>query len=96
LTGLPTPCRSHRVHHGALQIEQERIAELVDLGVVGAVAADPAEVRLVAADAVLLQLGEDVAQRLLPDLADGAGRQLVLIALLLDCSRHLRAVCGAA
>ena len=53
-----------------LQVEQERVAELVLLGVVGAVAAGAAVVGLVAADAVLLELREDVAERLLADLAD--------------------------
>ena len=80
----PRPVALHRVHQGLAQLEQEGIAELVGLDLVGAVAARPALLERVAAEAVALEVPEDVAQGLVADLADGPRGQLEAVALPLE------------
>ena len=80
------------VHQRLAQVEQERIAELVGLRLVELVAAGAAPVHRVAAEAVALEPGEDVAQRLVADLPDGARRQLQLVAVALEVPRLLEAL----
>ena len=72
------------VAHGALDVEVERVAELVGLGLVGALVADAGALDLVAADAVLGELVEQVGQRVLADAPHAAGRELEAALLLLD------------
>ena len=72
------------VAHGALDVEVERVAELVGLGLVGALVADAGALDLVAADAVLGELGEQVGQRVLADAAHAPGRELEAALRLLD------------
>ena len=78
------PVPLDRVHQGLLQVEEERVAELVGLGVVRAVAARPAVLDGVTAEAVALEVPEDVLERLVADLADGARGEAELIALPLE------------
>ena len=68
----------------ALDVEVERVAELVGLGLVGALVADAGALELVAAHLVLGQLLEQVVERVLADPADAAGRELVAALLVLD------------
>src|SRR5206468_11834106 len=80
------------VHQRLAQVEQERIAELVGLRLVELVAAGAPPVHRVATEAVALEPGEDVAQRLVADLPDGARRQLQLVAVALEVPRLLEAL----
>ena len=54
--GRARPLPLHRVHERLLEVEQERIAELVGLGLVGAVAARAPPLHGVAAEAVALEV----------------------------------------
>ena len=63
----------HRVADGLVQIEVERIAVLVLLGLVGALVALAEAIHLVLADLVLGQLVEQIAQRVGADLAQPFG-----------------------
>ena len=67
-----------------VQVEVERVAVLVLLGLVGALVALAEAVHLVLADLVLGQLVEQVAQRVGADLAQALRRQLEPAFLLLD------------
>ena len=64
------------VAHGALDVQVEGVAELVRLGLVGELVADAALAHLMAADLVVHEAVEQVAQRVLPDAAQGPRRQL--------------------
>ena len=75
------------VADGAVQIEVERVAELVLLGLVGALVALAQIVHLVLAHLVLGQLAEQVAQGVVADLAQALRGQLQLAFLLLDHAR---------
>src|SRR5207245_2187365 len=63
--------------------------ELVVLGIVRAIAARAAVTHDVAAEPVALQVGEDVAERLVGDPADRARGQLEPVALALEIARLL-------
>ena len=76
-----------RVAYRLLDIEVERIAELVRLVLVGALVAGPGFFRLVTTGAVLEQLAEEVAECLLADGAHRARRELVAAFALLDQAR---------
>ncbi len=80
----------HRVHQGLAQLEQERVAELVGLDLVGAVAARPPPLERVAAEAIALEVSEDVAQGLVADLADGPRGQLEPVAFPLEIAGFLQ------
>ena len=72
------------VADGALDLEVERVAELVGLGVVGALVADAPVLHLVAAELVLGQLGEEVGEGVAADLAEALGGELELALLVVD------------
>src|SRR5439155_14655710 len=74
----------HGVLHGVRQIEQEWVAELVGLELVGRVTAAASGACAVAAEGVALERREDVLERALADLADAARRELVPLAVLPD------------
>ena len=83
--GRLAPSRRTRVHDRLLQVQVERIAELVGLRVLRPVdAAGPASATLVLAEAFLLELGVDLAQCRLSDLARASRRQLPGVAALAD------------
>ena len=73
-----------RVADGALQIQVERVAVLVLLGLVGALVPLSEAVLLMLPGLVLGQTGEDVAQRLRADLAHAPRRDLQLAVALTD------------
>ena len=83
-TGVPGAVAADRVADRALQVEVERIAVLVLLGLVGALVPLAEPVHLVLADLVLGELVEQVAQRVRTDLAQPLRRQLEAAFLLLD------------
>ena len=64
------------VAHGALDVQVEGVAELVGLGLVGELVADAALAHLMAADLVVHEAVEQVAQRVLPDAPQRPRRQL--------------------
>ena len=66
----------HGVAHGALDVQVERVAEFVRLGLVGELVADTRLAHLVAADLVVHQAVEQVAERVLPDAPQRPRRQL--------------------
>src|SRR5579863_3582820 len=72
------------IHERLFQIEQEWIAKLVGLALVGALAASATKRADMAAKTVAFKLVEDILQRLLTDLADTTRRQFPVTALLLD------------
>jgi len=59
----------HGVHHGLFQVQQERVAKLIGFRLVGPVALGAPALQVMIAEAVFLQLVEDVPQGLLADLA---------------------------
>ena len=65
-----------RVHDGALDVEVERVAKLVELGVVGAFATEAVLGDLVLAERVGLELGIKLNKGALADLASAARGQL--------------------
>ena len=73
-----------RVLHGVRQVEQERVAELVGLELVGRVTAAAASARAMASERIALERREDVLERALADLADAARGELVPLAVLTD------------
>src|SRR5262247_2560809 len=79
-----------RVHQRLLEIEQERIAEFVALGLVGRVAAGAPALDVVPAEAVALEAGEDVLERLVAELSDRPRGELEPIALALEVARLLQ------
>ena len=74
----------YRVLHGIRQVEQEWIAELIGLELVGRVTAAASRARAVASERVAFERREDVLERALADLADAARRELVPLAVLAD------------
>ena len=86
---VPPPARWSRVADRALDVEVERIAELVGLGLVGPLVAGAGALDLVLAHLVAGQLLEQLVQRVATDLADAGRRQLEASLLLLDQSRLL-------
>ena len=78
------PLPLNRVAHRALDVEVERIAELVCLGLVGALVADAGALDLVTAHAVVGELVEQVGERVLADAPHAAGRELEAALALLD------------
>src|SRR4051794_24670605 len=73
-----------RVADRAVQVEVERVAVLVRLGLVGALVTGAQAVQLVLTGLVLGELGEQVAQGVVADLAQSLRRQLQATFLLLD------------
>jgi hypothetical protein len=76
-----------------VQVELERVAELVLLRLVGALVAGPLAVQLVLPHVLLGELGEEVAQRIGADRPQAARRELEPAFLLLDqpgLLEHLR------
>src|SRR5262249_25835012 len=72
------------VHDRPVEVEVEGIAELVALGVVGAVDALTGVVDLVLAGLLFLELSVDLAEGFLADLAGAARRELPGVAALAD------------
>ena len=62
------------VHNGLAQVQVELVAELVAFGLVGTLSAGALVALLVLSVVGLLELGVDLAERLLADLADAARR----------------------
>ena len=75
---------AHRVVHRGREVQVERVAVLVGLRRLLAVVPGAGAQRRVVADAVLVDLAEEVGQRLLAQAAHALGRQLDAPALLLD------------
>src|SRR2546430_658764 len=73
-----------RVAYGARKIEEEGVAELIGLELVGWIAATPSRLRAVRPERVLLQRLEDLLERALADLADPPRRELVAVPVLSD------------
>src|SRR5207245_42059 len=73
-----------RVEQRVVEGEQERMAELVALGLVGGVATRTPALDRVPAEAVALEVREDVLERLVAELADSARGQLEAVALALE------------
>ena len=84
------PLAEDGVHHGLAQIEVEGVAELVLLRLIDAFAAGTALAQGVLAVVGLLELGVDLSQSLLADLADATRRQLPVAALAPDVARLLQ------
>src|SRR5439155_19177239 len=74
----------HGVPHRARKVEQEGIAELVGLELVGWIASAAARFGAVSTKGVFLQRREDLLERPLADLADPPRRELVALAVLAD------------
>ena len=72
------------VEHRALDVEAEGVAELPGLGLVGGLDARAEPLELVAADAVALEVGEEVAQRLLADAPHPLRGELEAVIAALD------------
>ena len=67
------------VLHSGLQIQLQRITELVHLGIAQQVAAGAPGIQIVVADAVFLQVLEHLPHGLLPDAPDAPGRQVHIV-----------------
>ncbi|GBD13701.1 hypothetical protein HRbin24_01737 [bacterium HR24] len=80
----------HGVEDGLAQVQVEGVAELVALGVLGALGARAPFAGGVLAVGRLLDLGVDLAEGLLADAADGLGGQLPLLAATADVARLLQ------
>src|SRR5690606_14865162 len=72
------------VADGALDVEVERVAELVGLGVELALVPHALALQLVTTHLVVRQLLEQVVERVLPDAADATRRELEAALLVLD------------
>src|SRR5437660_5077172 len=79
-----------RVHQRLLEVEQEGIAELVALGLVGGITARAPALDVVPPEAVALEGREDVLERLVAELADRARGELEPVALALEVARLLQ------
>src|SRR5260221_9965333 len=85
------PCATaeDRILHGAREVEQERVAELVGLQLVRRIPAAAARVGAVLPERVALQRREDLLERALADLPDPPWRELVAVPILADEPRLL-------
>ena len=87
--GEPGTVAAEGVGEGALEVEEEGVAELVALGDVGPVATGAAPIGHVLAGAVAAEGGEDLGEGALADLADGGGGQLPAAPLSLEVAGFL-------
>ena len=76
------------IFNGGLQIDLERVAKFVGLGLAQQIAIGAAGIHLVVAHAVFLKVGEDFFQRLLADAPDAPGGEVHLV-VAGDISRFL-------
>ena len=88
-TGTPGPDAAHGIEQGAVDVDAERVAELVALRVVGELATAPGARSRVPAEALAPQPTEDLGQRLRAELPRGAGGELEAAALAVDVPRLL-------